>query len=72
MESCLLISWAGLRGWLRKHYPPPLGTKLSILQSKVLLYINDYNNLQSKVLLYINNYNKISSMVVDEYGTYSI
>jgi hypothetical protein len=36
--------------------PPPIGTKLSILQSKILLYINNYNN--------------ISSMVIDEYDTY--
>jgi hypothetical protein len=38
--------------------PSPLGTKLSILKSKLLLYIN--------------NHNKISSMVIDEYGNYFI
>jgi hypothetical protein len=52
-------TWTGLRGWLRGVSPPhPLRTKLSILQSKVLLYIN--------------NYNIISLMVIDEYGIYLI
>jgi hypothetical protein len=49
----------GFKGVAKGHYtPPPLGTKLSILQIKVLLYINKYN--------------KISSMVIDESGTYFI
>jgi hypothetical protein len=46
------------KGVAKGALPPTLRTKLSILQIKVLLYIN--------------NYNKIPPMVIDEYGTYFI